>query len=92
MSTETSPLHSSLIGPAPRTSSLLTQVGLVSAAVSTVATVVKLVGPQAAAKVAMVLMVVGACWWNSGLFNGSGNQELNLGLPSKQISPKTYHE
>ncbi|KAK4758878.1 hypothetical protein SAY87_020179 [Trapa incisa] len=66
------------IGSVPRTTSFLTQVGVVSAAVATVATVVKLVGPGAAAKVAMVLMLVGACWWSRGLFNGSGNQELNL--------------
>lgn len=84
VSTETSPLHSSLIGPTPRTSSLLTQMGVVSAAVAIVATAGKLVGPGAAAKVAMVLMVVGACWWNAGLFNRSGNREFNLGLPSEQ--------
>ncbi|KAK4741746.1 hypothetical protein SAY87_025334 [Trapa incisa] len=66
------------IGSGPRKSSFLTQVGVVSAAVATVATVMKLVSPEAAAKVVMVLMVVGACWWSSGLFNGTGNQEINL--------------
>ncbi|XP_031390771.1 serine/threonine-protein phosphatase 5 isoform X3 [Punica granatum] len=66
------------IGRVPTQSSLLTPVAVVSAAVATVATVVKLVGPEAAAKVAMMLVVAGACWWNSGLFFGSGSRDLNL--------------
>lgn len=89
VSTETSPLHSSLIGLAPRSSSLPTKVAIVSAAVAVVATLLKLVGPEAAVKVAMVLVVVGVCWWNSGLFYGSGSRE-NLGLPSKQSPQKFF--